>query len=166
MKRHVLPFGFGLIGLAMLGLALVLFLHMQSETRIGQRLIDEGVATDALVVTAEYRERLSCRGGTIKVCNRDDHALAQIIYLVDDRRAVTDVTLSEEAYAAFEAGDEVRVPIIYLPDAPLEIERTRGDRFAAVQFDMLEISIAAAFGITFVLIGGIAALVMRKRQAA
>ncbi|MEX3015647.1 hypothetical protein [Gymnodinialimonas hymeniacidonis] len=163
MKRYALPLGFGFIGLAMLTIALILYLHMARETRIGERLIDDGVATDALLVTAEYVERLSCRGGTIKVCNRSDYALGQIVYLVDDRRAVNDVTLSEEDFASFEAGEEVRISIVYLPDDPQEIEGNRGDRFISARSDDLTIIVSALFGIVFAAIGGIAALVIRKQ---
>ena len=166
MKRFALPLGFGFIGLALLTIALVLYLHMVRETQIGERLIDEGVATDALLVSADYVERLSCRGGTIKVCNRSDYALGQIVYLVEDRRAVTQVTLSQEDFAAHEAGEEVRIPIVYLPDDPLEIEGTRGDRFISARSDDLTIIVSALFGIVFAAIGGIAALLIRKQSPA
>ncbi len=163
MKRYILPLGFGFIGLVLLTITLVLYLHMARELRIGEQLIDDGVATDALLVSAEYVERLSCRGGTIKVCNRSDYALGQIVYLVDNRRAVTQVTLSEADFAAHGAGEEVRIPIVYLPNDPLEIEGTRGDRFISARSDDLTILVSAIFGIVFAAIGGIAALVIRKQ---
>ncbi|WP_224814565.1 hypothetical protein [Hasllibacter sp. MH4015] len=166
MTRYALPFGFGFIGLAMLALALVLYLHMLSELRIGERLVADGVATDALLVTAEHRERLSCRGGTIKVCRPSDFALGQIVYLVEGRRAVTTLTINEADFTAFSSGEEVRVPILYLPDDPLEIERSRGARLNAARGQTLTIVVCAAFGITFALIGAIAGLVVRKRAGA
>lgn len=161
--RTMVPLGFLCISAVMLAIALWLIYHAMVETRIGTALVETGRETQALVVSAERIERAQCSRSQRAICVDADNYIATIVYQVSGLRAGREINLTPQEFAAYEAGEEVTLDLIYLPTAPLEVERTSGARLAAANNTFLQIYVVAAFAITFLAIGGIAALITRKR---
>jgi hypothetical protein len=162
MKSRGLFLGFGFIGICCLGLATFLGTHLASEARIGERLIEDGIAVQAEVIEAEFVERLSCTGSTIKSCRRSDYALGTITYPTGAGQTVNQITLSQAEFEAHEAGERVTFDLVYLPGDVLEIEDRRGDRYTSVDgFAWMPVVILCVFGLIF---GGIGAVGMMIGQ--
>ena len=156
--------GFLAIGLALAGIAVALGVPALSEARIGRALVENGTPTQALLVSAERLERTRCSRSQRAVC-WDAHSLVgTVVYQVDGRRVGVDLRLRPEEFEAHQTGTEVFVDLHYLPEVPAEFEREPGARLASAQGEALNVTVLGVFGLTFALIGGIAALVARKRR--
>lgn len=166
MTPRLLIAGFLSIGAVMLATALWLIFQTMSETRIGAALVESGEATQALVVTADQIERGQCTRRQRAICGAADNFIATVVYRVEGLRAGREINLTQAEFAAFVAGEEVTIDLIYLPTAPLAVERTQGAHLANTRTAFGQIYVVAAFAITFLVIGGIAALVTRKRAPA
>lgn len=149
----------------MLAITLWLIYHTMAETRIGTALVETGQETQALVVTAERLEHSQCSLSQLFICTPAANIIATMVYQVSGLRYGSEIRLTSEEYEAFAEGQEVFVDLIYLPSAPLEAERSPGARLTAASTPFLQIYVAAAFAITFLAIGGIAALIARKPNA-
>lgn len=163
---RLLAMGFGFIGLVMLLISGATGVRAYQDTQIGTSLIETGEPTQALVVTATRVERSQCSRSQRAICVDADNLIATIVYQIDGLRAVREFNLTREEFTAYKAGEEVLINLIYLPAAPLEVERTAGDRRAAAQGNTLTIFVQTAFGIIFLVIGALAGRALRKRAPA
>lgn len=156
--------GLTVLGVANLTLAAVLFIPQRAELAIAREVSLRGIEVEALIRSVELDPDDPCDPTALATgCNVFDSYLALIDMEVNGRPTQASTLVTYDEFARHAAGEEVRLTLMVSPNNPTVIERQRGDRVLNANSNLLAPIVAAISGVLFILIGGIVALIQRKR---
>lgn len=160
-RRPVLRWFVVAIGSVALLAGLFSLLQEPDERRIARDLARHGIETEARILstrvtTSRLPSQIAARSdGTV-------HYSATIGLTFGTLEAETDIHLTADEYAAFEDGSLHRLVVIALPDDPGQVERSRGERMAAVPSDRLISFLLILLGAVPVIGAGFGPMLLRR----